>query len=57
MKVLNIVRSEPDDVVKKFIDAFSEGEEDKAIALYGGDVDWSGLVDEIFGYDKVICWW
>ena len=57
MKVLNIVRSEPDDVIKTFIEAFSQGENDKAISLYEKDVDWSNLVDEIFAYDKVICWW
>ncbi|MBW2603188.1 MAG: hypothetical protein JRE28_02575 [Deltaproteobacteria bacterium] len=57
MKVLNIVRSEPDDVVKPFIKAFSEGGEDKVIGLYEGDVDWPDLVDKIFAYDKVICWW
>lgn len=57
MKVLNMVRSEPDDAVKTFIEAFSEGEGDKVIALYQGDVDWPGLVDEIFVHDKIICWW
>ena len=57
MKVLNIVRSEPDDVVKTFIEAFSQGEEDKAVSLYEKDVDWPDVVDEIFAYDKIICWW
>ena len=57
MKILNIVRSEPDDAVKTFIAAFSEGEWDKVVALYQGDVDWSGLVDDIFLHEKVICWW
>jgi len=57
MKMLNIVRSEPDDAVKTFIESFSQGAEDKVIALYKGDVDWSGLVDEIFAHDRVICWW
>ena len=58
MKVLNIVRSAPnDDLVKKFIETFAEGEENKMITLYEGDVDWSALVDDIFSYDKTICWW
>ena len=57
MKMLNIVRSEPDDAVKNFIETFSQDAEDKVIALYEGDVDWSCLVDEIFAHDRVICWW
>ncbi|MBW1827032.1 MAG: hypothetical protein JRG99_07985 [Deltaproteobacteria bacterium] len=57
MKMLNIVRSAPDDLEKRFIEAFAEGEENKVITLYEGDVDWSALVDDIFSYDKTICWW
>jgi hypothetical protein len=57
MKMLNIVRSAPDDLGKRFIETFSEGEENKVITLYEGDVDWSALVDDIFSYDKTICWW
>jgi hypothetical protein len=57
MKVLNIVRSKPDDFVKKFIDTFSENKKNKVIALYEEDVNWSGLVDEIFSHDRIICWW
>ena len=57
MKVLNIVRSEPDDTVKKFIVTFSGGEQDKVVALYQGNVDWSALVDDIFSHDNIICWW
>jgi len=57
MKVLNIVRSAPDDLEKKFIETFAESKENKVITLYEGDVDWSALVDDIFSYDKTICWW
>ena len=57
MKMLNIVRSAPDDLEKRFIEAFAEGEENKVITLYERDVDWSALVDDIFSYDKTICWW
>ena len=56
-KVLNIVRSAPDDFVKKLIETFSGNNGNKVIALYEGDVNWSGLVDEIFSYDQIICWW
>ncbi len=57
MKVLNILRSEPDDMVAQCVEAFSKDEGAKKIALYEGNVDWQGLVDDIFSYDKVICWW
>jgi predicted XRE-type DNA-binding protein len=57
MKVLNIVRSAPDDFVKKIINTFSEDKRNKMIALYEGEVDWSDLVDEIFSHDQIICWW
>ena len=57
MKVLNIVRSAPDDFVKKLIETFSEDKGNKVIALFEGDVDWSSLIDEIFSHDKIICWW
>ncbi|MFH1991108.1 MAG: hypothetical protein ABIK98_01705 [Pseudomonadota bacterium] len=57
MKLLNIVRSKPDDTVKRFIEAFSGAKQDKVVALYEGDMDWSALVDDIFSYDRVICWW
>ena len=57
MKILNILRSEPDEMVAQCVEAFSRDEEGKKIALYEGEVDWAGLVDEIFAHDKVVCWW
>jgi len=57
MNLLNIIRSEPDDTTKMFIESFSKDKGTKKIALYEKDVDWSALVDDIFSYDEVICWW
>jgi len=57
MKLLNIIRSEPDETTKTFIESFSKDEEAKKVVLYEGDIDWSSLVDDIFSYDKVVCWW
>jgi hypothetical protein len=57
MKVLNIVRSEPDEMIQKFVEAFSENNKDKVVALYKKDVDWEEVVDDIFAHDRVICWW
>ena len=57
MKVLNIVRSTPDDFVKKFIETFSEDKGNKVIPLFEGDLGRSSLRGEIFSHDRVICWW
>ena len=57
MKVLNIVRSEPNDMIQKFVETFSKDNKDTVIALYQEDVDWTGVVDDIFSHDRVICWW
>lgn len=57
MKVLNIFRSEPDETVEKLTEVISRENQSSVAVLYEGDVDWEGLVDEIFSNDKVICWW
>ena len=57
MKVLYILRSEPDEMVEKLIKTLSCKNESSVVALYGEKVDWLSLVDHIFTYDKVICWW
>jgi len=57
MKVLNILRSEPDETVQKLGEAVSKVNPSTVIMLYGDDVDWEVLVDDIFLHDKVICWW
>jgi hypothetical protein len=56
MKVLHILKSEPDDDVSKLMEAFAD-DEVTTVRLFDGEVDWSALVDEIFEHDKVICWW
>lgn len=57
MKVLHILRSEPDETVEKLTRALARKTEASVIALYDGKVDWFSLVGYIFTYDKVICWW
>jgi hypothetical protein len=57
MKVLHILRTEPDDSVEIFMEAFSAEDVVNITALYKDGVDWSRLVDDIFSHDKVICWW
>jgi hypothetical protein len=57
MKVLHILRSEPDAVTRRLIDGLSNGEKGNEVALHRGRVDYARLVDDIFAADKVICWW
>ncbi len=57
MKVLHLLRSEPDITVERMIECFCTEEECAVEILYRGDVDWSRLIDDIFTYDRVICWW
>jgi len=61
-KVLHILKSEPDETIARVIEAQSVKEEVAVVSLYrdeisGNAVDWSRLVEDIFAYDRVICWW
>ena len=56
MKVLHILKSEPNETVQEFMRAFYD-EEVKTVPLFEGKVDWSALVDDMKKKKKVICWW
>ncbi len=57
MKVLHVLRSEPDQLTRGFIDGMSRNGGSKEVALYEGAVNYDRLVQDIFESDKVICWW
>lgn len=57
MKILHVLRNEPNDEVKKLMELVSQGEETKQFELYKGDVNYDQLIDLVFGHDKVITWW
>jgi hypothetical protein len=57
MKILHILRSEPDATVKNIAASTTNGDKSQTTELYKGDIDWSRLVDDIFSHDKIICWW
>lgn len=57
MKILHILRSQPDQTVETLIKSSTNGDEPKAAELYKTDIDWAALVDDIFAHDKVISWW
>jgi hypothetical protein len=59
---LHILKSEPDEKVAGLIQAQASEEGVAVVSLYqdqitGSGVNWSRLVDDIFVYDRVICWW
>jgi hypothetical protein len=57
MKILHILRSEPDALVRRLIQGVSQGESSSEVSLYAGPVDYAKLVASIFQADRVICWW
>ena len=57
MKLLNILKSEPDENTRAFIEILSEGEEATEFSLYEEAADYEKLIDMIFEHDKVITWW
>jgi len=57
MKILHILRSEPDEMVRMFIREISQVEESVEIPLYREEVDYDRVVEDIFDSDRVICWW
>ena len=57
MKILHILRSKPDDMIRLFIKEISANEESKEVPLYQGAVDYDQLVKEIFKSNRIISWW
>jgi len=57
MKILYLLRTQPDVTVEKFMQTVTNGDQSKVVELYKEEMDWSKLVDEIFDHDKVISWW
>lgn len=61
-KVLHILKSEPDETVADVIDTLSGEEGAAVVSLYrdeisGAAINWLRLVEDIFAYEQVICWW
>lgn len=57
MKLLHILKSDPDENTRSFIEILSEREEATEFSLYEEAADYGKLIDMIFEYDKVITWW
>ena len=50
MKILNVYRSQPDEVVEKLVEIVTRDRESDS-------PDYDALVDKIFSADQTICWW
>jgi hypothetical protein len=57
MKTLHILRSEPGEMVRMFIEGASGPGLNTLVPLYKGPVDYDQLVKDIFESEKVISWW
>ena len=57
MKILHILKTEPDQTVRTLLDITSEGHEVTVFNLYEKQSDCEALIDLIFEHDKVITWW
>ena len=57
MKVLHLIRSEPDEETVKLIAALSEGNRCRKINLFNETIDYEELVKMVFAADRVISWW
>ena len=59
MKILHIVKTEPDDNTKTLMAVFGAFESDKAtiFKLFNEQADYEKLIDLIFKHDKAISWW
>ena len=57
MKILHILRSEPDEMTRNFILQTFENAQNNEMPLYQEDIDYDKLIADIFASDSVICWW
>ena len=57
MKLLHILKTEPDDTTKTLKGILSEGKETTDFPMYEGTTDYGKLIDLIFEHDEVISWW
>ena len=57
MKLLHILKSEPDDNTRSLMAILSEGNEASQFPLYEEQADYEALIEAIFENDKTISWW
>jgi hypothetical protein len=56
MKILHIMKKDPDASTKKIIEVQASGNQSKIIDLTQGGIAYDKLVTDVFTSDKVFCW-
>lgn len=58
MKILHILKTEPDDATKAIVSALNmPDEKDSTVIRLNDSTDYEQLIDLLFTHDKVITWW
>ncbi len=57
MKILQVLKSEPDEIIETLMGSSSEDREVQQFEMYKADVDYDKFIDLVFKHDKIICWW
>ncbi len=59
MKILHILKTEPDNNTKALITTLEEpqGKGNTVFTLFDERADYENLIDLIFEHDKIISWW
>ena len=57
MKLLHVLRSEPNDEVRKLMRILSDETEPAKFELYKKAVNYEKLIDLVFEHDRVVTWW
>jgi hypothetical protein len=57
MKVLHILKTEPDKKTRSLMDILSQGEEATVFELYNEQTNYEKLIDLIFEHDRTVSWW
>ncbi len=57
MKMLQVYRSEPNEVVTTLVEILNRDREADEFCLYEENPNYDELVSKIFAADKTVCWW
>ena len=57
MDILHILRSEPDEMIRFFMEAISKDQKKKEVPIYLETIDYDQLLADIFDFKKTISWW
>jgi hypothetical protein len=57
MKVLHLVKTEPDGKIVQMLEALAEGQDATRVDLWQAVVDYDHLLAQIFESERVISWW